>query len=184
MTAQSAARRWTYAEFARLPDDGNRYEVIAGELYMTPAPHPFHQEVVIRLSEWLRPYVREHRLGRVIVSPVDVLFAEGDYFSPDLVFVRRERREAITARGVEGPPDLVVEVVSPGGGPRDRVLKRQRYAGFGVPEYWVVDPMLRQVEVYRPDAEPFIASTTLEWRPQSTLPVLAIELAELFSEPD
>jgi Uma2 family endonuclease len=184
MSTQPAVRRWTYAEFARLPDDGNRYEVIAGELYMTPAPHHFHQEVVIRLSESLRPYVRAHGLGRVIVSPVDVLFADGDYLSPDLVFIRRERRSILTDRGVEGPPDLVIEVVSPGGGSRDRVLKRQRYSNFGVPEYWVVDPGLRQAEVYRPDAEQVIVLKTLEWHPKPDLPVLQINLVELFSDPD
>jgi Uma2 family endonuclease len=152
---------------------------------MTPAPQPFHQEVVGRLFETLRPFVRQHDLGRVIVGPIDVLFAEGDYLEPDLVFVRRDRRDIIGTRGVEGAPDLVIEVVSPTGGLRDRGLKRDRYSHFGVAEYWVVDPGMRMVEIYRLGAaKPVVASKALEWQPVPAGPILHLDLAELFSDPD
>jgi Uma2 family endonuclease len=104
MATQPAYSGWTYAEFARLPDDGNRYEVIAGELHMTPAPRPFHQDVVARLIVLLRGFADRHRLGRVLPAPVDVLLSADDYLEPDLVFVRRGRSDIITDRGVEGPP--------------------------------------------------------------------------------
>ena len=91
MATHPAVREWTYAEFARLPDDGKRYEVIAGELEVTPSPRPKHQDVVGALAELLRPFVRQHQLGKLYPGPIDVLFAAGDYLVPDLVFVRREQ---------------------------------------------------------------------------------------------
>src|SRR5262245_57904670 len=114
MSQHPTPTRWTYDEFAKLPEgDGNRYEIIAGQLYVTPAPAMRHQRVVTDLVFVLQSYVRQHRLGRVYVGPVDVLFAEGDYLEPDLIFISSERREIESARGVEAAPDLVVEVLSP-----------------------------------------------------------------------
>lgn len=186
MSTQPAARRWTYEEFARLPDDGNRYEVIGGELYVSPAPRPVHQEIVARLSDLLRPFVREHGRGRALPGPIDVLFGEGDYLEPDLVFIRRGRRGVYSQRGLEAAPDLIVEVISPTTGLRDRGIKRERYAYFGVPEYWIVDPPAEQIEVYRPEAElpAVLARDILEWQPVPEGPSLRIDVAELFSDLD
>src|SRR5688500_11271223 len=116
--------RWTYEEFARLPDDGNRYEVIAGELYVSPSPRPSHQLILTPLIMRLHPFVEQFGLGRVYIGPIDVLFAEGDYLEPDLVFVRRDRLGIVSDRGLEGPPDLVVEILSPSTAKRDRTIKR------------------------------------------------------------
>lgn len=174
--------RWSYAEFARLPsDDGNRYEVIAGELHVTPAPRPLHQRVVTRLARLLDEFVEGHELGWVLTGPVDVLFAEGDYVEPDLVFVRRERRGVISDRGLEAAPDLIVEVASESTAPRDRGLKRERYAHFGVPEYWVADPDAGRIEVFRPQesgGRPRVVTGTLTWRPVPGGPTLEIPVAE------
>lgn len=103
MATHPARRGWSYAEFARLPDDGNRYGVIDGELVLTPSPRPAHQVVVGNLVELLGPFVRRHKLGRVYPGPVDVLFGPGDYLVPDLVFVREDQRGIVTERGVESP---------------------------------------------------------------------------------
>lgn len=173
MTTHTTASRWTYAEFARLPSDGNRHEVIEGELFMTPAPRMLHQFAVTQLIQLLGDFVKRHDLGWVFPGPVDVLFAEGDYLEPDLVFVRKERRGIISDRGIEAAPDLVVEVTSPSTAARDRGPKRERYAFYGVPEYWVVDPDpdAKRIEVYRlgEDAErPEIVSGTFTWRPGSS----------------
>jgi Uma2 family endonuclease len=150
MSTQPAVREWTYAEFARLPDDGNRYEVIAGELYVTPAPGRFHQKVSARLVHLLEAFCQEHEAGEVYAAPFDVIFAKGDYMEPDLVFVRAENTDAVLDdRGVVGTPDLIVEILSDSTERRDRGIKRERYAGYGVPEYWIVDTDEKQVEVYR-----------------------------------
>lgn len=188
MATHPARRGWSYAEFARLPDDGNRYEIIDGELCVTPAPRPLHQEMVGRLLETLRPFVRVHGLGRVYPGPIDVLLAEGDYLTPDLVFVRQEQLPTVTDRGVESPPDLVIEVISPSTALRDRGLKRERYARFGVPEYWVVDTQFNRVEVYHPGedvSDPDVFSSGhLVWRPVDGGPELQIDIDELFSDLD
>lgn len=177
--------RWTWAEFARLPDQGSRRaEVIDDELYVTPAPTPWHQRVVARLIEVLGPFVREHDLGEVFPGPVDVIFAEGDYLEPDLVFVRRDRLGLVSDRGIEGPPDLVVEVLSPSTAGRDRGLKRDRYRLYGVAEYWMVDPDSGTVEVwrFREDAgatRSYGEAETLRWTPVAAGPTLEVPASEL-----
>ncbi|HEU0013840.1 MAG TPA: Uma2 family endonuclease [Longimicrobium sp.] len=182
MATHPARRGWSYAEFARLPDDGNRYEIIAGDLFMTPSPRPIHQRVGFKLGAILEAFVSEHALGWVMTGPVDVLFGEDDYLAPDLVFVRPERRPFITERGVEAAPDLVVEVLSPSTALRDRGIKRERYAFFGVPEYWVVDADAMRVEVYHllddPDRPALVATDRFEWRPVEGGPALTLGLDE------
>jgi Uma2 family endonuclease len=186
MSKHAPPTRWTYAEFARLPDDGNRYEVIAGELYVSPAPRPLHQLVVTRITVALSAHVEANRMGTVFVGPIDVLFAEGDYLEPDVVFVRRERGGIESDRGLEAAPDLVVEVASPSTGGRDRILKRERYLHFGVPEYWVVDPEAREVLVYHSTGDPTkpdVLAETLTWRPFPSAPPLEIDIPALFRKP-
>ena len=187
MSTHPAVREWTYAEFARLPDDGNRHEIIAGELHVTPSPRPSHQNMVGKLSELLRPFVRQHGLGRVYPGPIDVLFAEGDYLVPDLVFVRRDRLDTVTDRGVESAPDLVVEIISPSTALRDRGLKRERYAQLGVLEYWIVDSRLRLVEIHRAGGAPapkVVSSGSFAWQPVAGGPELVIDVDALFNEFD
>lgn len=173
--AQHVASGWTYAEFARLPADGRRREVVAGELYVTPAPRPTHQRVVARLTTTLETFVTTHGLGWVFPGPIDVLFGEGDYLEPDLVFLSRERQHLVSDRGIEGPTDLVVEVASESTAERDRGIKRQRYAHFGVPEYWIIDSTAGAVEVYRltlGPGTPEVVSDTLRWTPWPGAPTL------------
>ena len=183
MSTQPAVRRWTYAEFARLPDDGNRYEIIAGELYVTPAPSLAHQKAVTRLVFTLEQFIRAHGLGELYVGPVDVLFGEGDYLEPDLVFVRADHTEILKERGVEGVPDLVVEVLSPSTAGRDRTIKRERYAAFGVAEYWVVDATSRSIEIYRAtddgSRQTEIATESFVWQPVPGGPALSVNVGEL-----
>jgi Uma2 family endonuclease len=184
MATHPARRGWSYAEFARLPDDGNRYEIIDGELSVTPSPRPRHQIIATKLASLVEPDLEEHSLGWIMAGSVDVLLGEGDYLIPDVVFVRRDREAIITDRGIEGPPDLVVEVLSPSTALRDRGIKRERYAASGVPEYWIVDPDRHQIEVYRlavdPDQPAEIATETLSSRPVDGGPVLTLSLHRLF----
>jgi Uma2 family endonuclease len=185
MSTQPAVRGWTYEEFARLPDDGNRYEVIAGELHVTPPPETPHQEASARFFMELRGFAtKQHSLGLVLYAPVAVLFGEGDYLEPDIVFLRNDHGEFRTRRGIEGPPDLVVEVLSRSTARQDRGIKRERYAAYGVPEYWIVDPDRGTVEVYHLQegaGRATIVRDRLRWQPVPAGPVLELDVRELLS---
>jgi Uma2 family endonuclease len=189
MATKPAFERWTYERFARLPhEDGKRREVIAGELFVSPTPSIPHQELVGRLHLLLRPFVDAHELGRVILSPAAVLFAAGDYLIPDLFFVRAGRSGIVSRRGVEGAPDLVVEVLSPSTRLRDLGIKRDRYAHFGVPHYWILDPRKRQVQIYRlhdgADAPTVVSTGSFDWQPVPDGPALQIDVEALFRDVD
>ena len=146
MATKYPKTRYTYSDYCELPDDGNRYEVIDGVLYMAPAPHPRHQRILFNLTWLFGPFVTgESALGELFFAPIDVIFASEDVFQPDLIFISRERLHIISDRGLEAAPDLVVEVLSPSTRSRDLNLKRRRYAHFGVPEYWLIDPDNRTI---------------------------------------
>ena len=141
--------QWTYEDYLRLPDDGRRYEIIAGVLYVTAAPRFNHQYIVGELFAALHRYVREHQLGVVIPAPFEVLLPGiASPVQPDLLFIRTERQPPPEATSFKGTPDLIVEVLSPSTARRDRVVKFWAYERAGVPEYWIVDPHARLVEVY------------------------------------
>ena len=137
------------------------------------------------LVSLLYVFTRENRLGNVFPAPLDVLFAEGDYLQPDILFVRSDRTHLMTDRGVEGPPDLVVEVLSPSTASRDRGMKLERYRFYGVPEYWIIDPDERTMEVWdlaKRASEPTVhgPAETFQWTPEEGGWTLEIDLAELF----
>lgn len=188
MEADRSRTRWTWETFARLPTSGStRYEVIADELVVTPSPSLRHQRIVTLLLTHLHSFVEEHALGEVLVGPFDVLFGEGDYLEPDLLFVRSDRTELLSDRGVEGAPDLVVEIASPSTASRDRGIKLERYRHFGVAEYWVVDPDARSVEVWRlaeGAAKPVALGVgdDLEWKPAPDGPTLVLALRDVLGE--
>lgn len=138
----------TYEDYCRLPNDGRRYEILEGELAVTPAPTPSHQEILGNLYDPLRGHVRSRRLGKVYLAPIDVILAPTSVVQPDLIFTRAERLSLVSHRGIEGPPDLVVEVLSPTTQAQDRGAKLQLYARHGVPHYWLVDPETRRLEAY------------------------------------
>jgi Uma2 family endonuclease len=173
---------WTYSEYARFPDDGNRYEVIDGEVLVTPAPSPNHQHVLGTLYQALRPYVERHALG-VLLQDVDLLFVTAQFLRPDLVFVPQSAHDGITDRGVERAPGLVVEILSPTSSSIDRVKKPRRYGEFGVPEYWVVDPEERVVWIWRFAAGgtgPERVTDHVTWTPAGAAHPFRMELRDLF----
>ncbi len=147
MVTKSPKVRYTYEDYCQLPDD-RRYELIDGEFYeMAPAPTPTHQWAALTLTILMVDFVRSRRLGVVYIAPLDVILAENDTMQPDILFVAAGREGIITQRACEGPPDLVVEVLSPSTARRDLGIKMRRYARFGVREYWVVYPVARSIEV-------------------------------------
>jgi len=152
MALTRPAGTWSYADLATLPDDGTRYEIIDGELYEMPAPTSAHAVAIIELISLLLPLVK--RLGgRLLTAPLDVFFAGADPVQPDLVVFFPDGRARLVRRGVEGPPDLLIEVLSPSNRAHDQVRKRALYAGAGVREYWIVDPDAASIEIIGADGE-------------------------------
>ncbi len=138
---------WTYAEYLKLDDD-RRYEIIAGELVMAPAPSIGHQLASSSLFFRMFGYAkRHHQLGKLFHAPIDVILSPSVVVQPDLVFISNERSSICQERGVFGAPDLVVEIISPGSLARDRHSKLKLYRKHGVKEYWLVDPSSQSVEV-------------------------------------
>jgi len=138
----------TYEDYCLLPDDGKRHEVIDGEHFVSPAPNLRHQRISMNLSALLVQHARLLR-GHLFAAPVDVLLSEHDVVQPDLVYGSRQRATILTAANLQGPPDLAVEIVSESSRRHDVVRKRKLHDRAGVPEYWIVDPEVETVSLYR-----------------------------------
>ena len=170
------------------PDDGKRYEVIEGDLYVTTAPDLDHQEPITQLMGLIVPYLRQRprgRRGKLYTSPVGLILDERNGVQPDLVYVSPDRAGILTRRGIRGVPDLVVEILSPSTEATDRGVKFRRYAAFGIPHYWIINPATRTLEAYRlaAGADEFELSGT--FGPDATFepelfPGLAIPIGDLW----
>ena len=145
---KSSATKMTYDLYRLLPDDGKRYELIDGELLMVPAPSPQHQDIVGRLFSQLLVHVEANRLGKVFISPIDVLFEEHLVLQPDIIFVSRERQEIIGEEAIHGAPDLAIEILSPSSFYHDLRRKMRLYSHSSVQEYWIVDPEKQTIDLY------------------------------------
>lgn len=144
----AASSDLTWSALQSWPEDGRRYELLGGELVVTPAPSPGHQRVVVQLIYALKVWADEHG-GEVLPGPIDVYVHEREYTEPDVVYLRPDRAGLIEERRISVPPDLLVEVSSPSTRERDLGVKRDVYERFGVPEYWFVDLDERRVLVHR-----------------------------------
>ncbi len=172
----------TYADYAALPDDGRRYELIDGELFEMAAPSTRHQDIVVRLCVDFYDHIRGQGGGRVYVAPCDVVLSDTVTVQPDVVYLADADAHRITAPNIQGPPTLVVEVLSV---PRhDLVRKRELYARFAIPEYWVVHPDADRVEVYRLDGAAYAKPVVLEPGESivtDVVPGLTIDVADLLA---
>jgi Uma2 family endonuclease len=138
----------TYEIYAAMPDDGQRYEIIDGSMeMMSPGPSTKHQDVSGELEFVLKQSCKSDY--KIYHAPLDVIFSETNVLQPDILMIHRSRLHLVTDRGIEGPPDLVVEILSPGSRNRDKVIKMRTYAKHGVQEYWIVDTESRTMEQYR-----------------------------------
>jgi len=176
------AERWTAAMVRALPDDRNRYEVIDGELLVTPAPSWPHQWVVGGLFWHLTNYLQGQSWGEVLISPADISFHEDMLVQPD-IFVVPSGPEGRRPRGWADIRALLlaVEVLSPSTARADRQVKRRLYQREGVREYWVVDPDARVVERWRPEDErPEIVTGTLIWQPERSAAAFELDLPAFF----
>lgn len=143
-----AVKLVTYADYVALPDDGKRYEILDGELVVTPAPSRKHQRVVLRLAALLDTHVTAHNLGEVDIAPFDVILSDPNVVQPDIIFVATDRLPSFSDRGFDGAPTLAVEVLSPSTARVDRHRKLEIYARHRVPWYWIADPEARTIDVH------------------------------------
>jgi Uma2 family endonuclease len=153
MTRKGSANeavKLTYDDFLLFPDDGKRHELIDGEHYVTASPNTKHQRVSGNLHYLIRSWLEQHQVGRIFYAPFDILFSRFDVVEPDLLFISNERiPQILTEQHVTGAPDLIIEIGSPATRKRDETIKRRLYDRSGVSEYWMVDPELDVVRVYR-----------------------------------
>lgn len=174
----------TYHEYALLPQDRNRYEVLDGELYMTPSPSYLHQHIVTCLASILLQHASAHDLGVVLTAPMDVLLSETNIVQPDILFIRAGRVPARDAKNITVAPDLIIEVLSPSSVEQDRLDKKAVYARHGVSHYWIIDPEPRTLEMYTLSGAQY--QLHAEFRGDATatsplFPELSIPLARLWT---
>jgi len=176
----AAPTYWTAEMVRQLPDDGNRYEVVHGELLVTPAPRFDHQLLVSRVAVAIAKYLEHEPVGVMLTSPADISWGRDVLVQPDVFVVPRDEatsREWSRIRSLL----LVVEVLSPSTARADRFTKRHRYQEAGVPLYWIVDGDEQRVEVWAPDSElPVMETQRLVWRPVGAGHAFTLELADLF----
>jgi Uma2 family endonuclease len=176
-------KAWTVEDLAAMPDDGQRYEVIDGELFVTPSPSLLHQRAIARLYLLLAPYVERHAIGELVIAPADITFSRQRGVQPDLFVAPlvngRRPKELVEIRDLV----LAVEVLSPSSVRADRVEKRAMYRDQGVAEYWVIDLDTRAVERSTPAGKGVeIESALLEWQPGAAPAPLIIDLKRHFDE--
>lgn len=179
--------KFTYEDYLLFPDDRHRHEIIDGEHYVTPSPSTRHQKISLRLSSTLFLYLRKTKLGEVLEAPCDVVLSNVDVVQPDLLYVSSANASIITEKHVRGAPDLIIEILSETTRKADEVTKRKLYQRHGVAEYWIVDPVIETVKVYRLRENAYVREAELSLETGDTLstsllPELEIPLAEIFRD--
>ena len=177
----------TYDDYCQIPDDGNRYEVIEGVLYMSPSPIFRHQKILRKLSMFLSNWVEQTKNGELLFAPMDVVLSDQDVVQPDILFISTNRLSIIEEKNIQGAPDLLIEILSEGNRRHDEIVKRDLYETHGVQEYWIVDPVLETIKVYRLEEARFIKAA--EWSLEASdaissplLPGFECRLVEVFGE--
>ncbi|MDE2058777.1 MAG: Uma2 family endonuclease [candidate division NC10 bacterium] len=177
--------KFTYNDYLLFPDDGKRHELIDGEHYMTPSPSEGHQRIAMNLSGTLWQYLTTRPIGRAYAAPFDVVLSQTDVVQPDLLFVSAAKTSILTARNVQGAPDLIVEILSDTTRRTDEIIKRKLYERFGVQEYWIIDPELETIKVYRITGQGYQRVAELSREADDTLttpllPDLRLPLSKIF----
>ena len=183
--AKTRSVKFTYEDYLLFPEDGRRHEIMEGEHFVTPSPSTKHQRISLRLSTSLETFLRHNGLGQLFAAPFDVVLSDLDVVQPDLLFVSKARASIVTEKNVQGPPDLVVEIVSETTRKTDEIVKRKIYERHGVPEYWIVDPELETVKVYRMTDQGYVRAAELsresgEGLSTPLLPGLTVPLTDIF----
>lgn len=182
MVATSIRQPKTYEDYLNTPDDGQRYELIDGEIVVSPSATLRHQIISIRLSSALYVYVDKHDLGKVVAAPMDVRLDRDLVVQPDILFIRRGSPADNDDLRVAGPPSLVVEILSPSTAMRDLNRKRELYEQYGVEEYWIIDPDQKSITAFAASDEGYKPSKTSRAKLHSTaIPGFTVDVKKLFS---
>ncbi|MGH9427115.1 MAG: Uma2 family endonuclease [Terriglobia bacterium] len=170
---EARSSQLTYEDYLQFPDDGKRHEIIEGDHYMTPAPKTKHQTASLNLAMAMSSFAKKHSLGLVFIAPCDVILSDENVVQPDLLFVSTARAAIVTEDNIQGAPDIIVEILSESSRKKDEVTKRKLYERFGVQEYWIVDPELEIVKIFKLAQQKYGRATELS---KETNDVLATEL--------
>lgn len=184
MPAVSAKRKTTARDFFRLPE-GTRAQLINGELVMSPAPQTDHQRAIGKVHYLIQSYLSGHHCGEIFLSSIDVKFSDNEVYQPDIVYVAKENLDIVKNWGIDGVPDLIIEVLSASTAYYDLTHKRHVYENFGVKDYLIIDPIERTAELFllQPDGK-FLSQGLLRGTGKislSTLPSLSMRVEEIFS---
>ncbi len=183
---ESSLDKLTYEDYVLFPDDGRRHEVIEGDHTMTPAPKTTHQRISFNLALAIGSFVKQRNLGLVLAAPCDVILSDENVVQPDLLYVTKERSEIVTEDNIRGAPDLIVEIISETTRKRDELTKRKLYERYGVREYWIVDPELETVRIFKRSDSGYAAPVEFTREKSDTLvtdllPGFQLSVSELFS---
>ncbi len=183
LTLEKSKKVYTYQDYEKLPE-GAPYQLIGGQLIKTPSLVPYHQDIVRKISIKLSSFIEEKRIGKIYISPLDVCFSDTEIYQPDIIFISKERLHIIGEKNIEGPPDLIIEILSPATAYYDLRVKKDTYEKTGVKEYWIVDPIQHIIEVFQNKNGKFeiIQSVRTEGVVNSVIiPEFNLEAKEIFS---
>jgi Uma2 family endonuclease len=177
--------KFTYEDYLLFPEDGKRHELIDGDYFMSPAPRTKHQRISSTLHRMISGFVYERKLGHLFAAPTDVVLSDISVVQPDMLFISTARAAIITDKNIQGAPDLVVEILSESSRKTDEITKRKLYEMYGVCEYWIIDPELSTVKVYRTTDKGYVRTNELSVEANESLNTpllqgLSISLSELF----
>jgi Uma2 family endonuclease len=178
------ARPITRHEYAMIPVGAPNHQLIEGDLVMAPSPGSFHQDILLNLATLMRDYLRKHPVGKIYVAPLDTYLSDINVYQPDLLFIRKENSGIIEEHGIEGAPDLAIEILSKSTAKYDFGPKRSVYARTGVEELWIIDPAKKTLALFRLAENPDTPAATYKGKQKFTsemLPGLTIDLAVVFA---
>lgn len=175
----------TYDDYLHLPNDGRRYEILEGEIFVSPSPVTKHRRISRNLLALLHQHVRQHKLGEVLSAPTDVILSRTNVVQPDLLFISKSRAKILMEKNIQGAPDLMVEILSETSEEQDRTAKKQIYARHGVKEYWLIDPDRETLEVHKLEKTERVFRHTATYQRDESFqsaffPSLKIKLSELW----
>ena len=182
------SRRLTYADYCLIPGDGMKHEIIDGVHFVSPAPRYIHQRIVVNLVRLLENWARETNQGEILVAPFDILLSDHDVVQPDVLYISDENRGILNEKNAQGAPDLLIEILSPSHPTYDYQLKLSLYQQSGVKEYWIIDPELEQVHVFRLGETDYEQAGVLRNEPghvltTDLLPGFSLEISAVFYRP-
>jgi len=176
--------RLTFRDLWQTPDDGNRWEIVHGEVHVSPPPDVAHQTTALNLASLLRAHARNLDLGDVWVAPIGVVLGKAIGVQPDIVYVAKERLDIVQEKAIFGAPDLVIEILSPSTATRDRGIKKEAYEQSGVAHYWMIDPKRHTLLALHLQSEGYVIEAEVngaaQFRPQ-LFPTLTIRLSEIWA---